>query len=100
MATQLQRSDSIDKIVELLGPNADDLLKHTSQTISKNDLNLPGPDFIDRVWSISDRSPAVLARRPLAAGVPRCLLGVAPAPARRARRHAGDARVAARGRVA
>src|ERR671927_1666300 len=60
MATQLQRSDSIDKIVELLGPKADELLKHTSQTISKDDLNLPGPDFIDRVWSISDRSPAVL----------------------------------------
>src|SRR5689334_18570069 len=60
MATQLQRSDSIDKITELLGPNADELLKHTSQTISKDQLNLPGPDFIDRVWSISDRSPAVL----------------------------------------
>jgi class I fructose-bisphosphate aldolase len=60
MATQLQRTDSIDKIVELLGPKADELLNHTSQTISKDDLNLPGPDFIDRVWSISDRSPAVL----------------------------------------
>src|SRR5215212_2111061 len=60
MATQLQRSDSIDRIAELLGPKADELLKHTSQTISKDLLNLPGPDFIDRVWSISDRSPAVL----------------------------------------
>jgi class I fructose-bisphosphate aldolase len=60
MATQLQRSDSIDRIAELLGPNADELLKHSSQTISKNQLNLPGPDFIDRVWSASDRSPAVL----------------------------------------
>jgi class I fructose-bisphosphate aldolase len=60
MATQLQRSDSIDRIVELLGANADELLKHTSQTISKDVINLPGPDFIDRVWSISDRSPAVL----------------------------------------
>src|SRR5689334_21149394 len=60
MATQLQRSDSIDKITELLGPNADELLKHTSQTISKDQLNLPGPDFIDRVWSISDRNPQVL----------------------------------------
>src|SRR3954469_10552628 len=60
MATQLQRSDSIDRIVELLGPKADELLKHTSQTISKDVINLPGPDFIDRVWSISDRSPAVL----------------------------------------
>src|SRR5215213_7446660 len=60
MATQLQRSDSIDRIAELLGPKADELLKHTSQTISKDLLNLPGPDFIDRVWSISDRSPAVM----------------------------------------
>src|ERR671920_887956 len=60
MATQLQRSDSIDRIAELLGPKADELLKHTSQTISKDVINLPGPDFIDRVWSISDRSPAVL----------------------------------------
>jgi class I fructose-bisphosphate aldolase len=60
MATQLQRSDSIDRIAELLGPNADELLKHTSHTISRDVLNLPGPDFIDRVWSISDRSPAVL----------------------------------------
>src|SRR3954452_9039161 len=60
MATQLQRSDSIDRIAELLGPNADELLKHTSQTISKDDLNLPGPDFIDRVVSQSDRTPNVL----------------------------------------
>jgi len=60
MATQLQRSDSIDKITELLGPKADELLKHTSHTISKDQLNLPGPDFIDRVWSHSDRSPSVL----------------------------------------
>src|SRR5215218_3652184 len=60
MATQLQRSDSIDRIAELLGPNADDLLKHTSRTISKEDLHLPGPDFVDRVWINSDRTPQVL----------------------------------------
>src|SRR5215213_598974 len=60
MATQLQRSDSIDRIAELLGPNADQLLTHTSQTISKDDLQLPGPDYVDRVWGISDRSPGVL----------------------------------------
>jgi class I fructose-bisphosphate aldolase len=60
MATQLQRSDSIDRIAELLGPNADELLKHTSQTISKDDVQLPGPDYVDRVWGISDRSPGVL----------------------------------------
>ena len=60
MVTKLQRSDSIDRIAELLGPNASELLNHSSQTISKDHLQLPGPDFIDRVWSISDRSPAVL----------------------------------------
>lgn len=53
-------SNSIDRIAELLGSNATELLDHTSQTIPKDQLQLPGPDFIDRVWSISDRSPAVL----------------------------------------
>src|SRR5689334_15700108 len=60
MVTKLQRSDSLDRITELLGPNASDLLNHSTQTISKDNLQLPGPDFVDRVWSISDRSPAVL----------------------------------------
>jgi len=60
MVTKLQRSDSIDRIAELLGPNASELLNHSSQTISKDHVQLPGPDFIDRVWSASDRSPAVL----------------------------------------
>jgi class I fructose-bisphosphate aldolase len=50
----------MDRIAELLGSNTKELLDHTSQTIPKDQLQLPGPDFIDRVWSISDRSPAVL----------------------------------------
>lgn len=50
----------IEKIRELLGSEADSLLKHESKTISKELLHLPGPDFVDRVWSISDRSPNVL----------------------------------------
>ena len=60
MVTKLQRSDSINRIAELLGPNASELLNHSSQTISKDHVQLPGPDFVDRVWSGSDRSPAVL----------------------------------------
>jgi class I fructose-bisphosphate aldolase len=60
MATKLQRSDSVDRIAELLGPEGSQLLEHTSQTISKDDLNLPGPDFVDRVWGISDRPAKVL----------------------------------------
>jgi len=60
MVTKLQRTDTMDRIAELLGPNASELLNHTSETISKEHIQLPGPDFVDRVWSISDRSPAVL----------------------------------------
>ncbi|HEX9959510.1 MAG TPA: class I fructose-bisphosphate aldolase [Pyrinomonadaceae bacterium] len=48
------------KIQELLGAEAETLLNHTSQTIPKENLNLPGGDFVDRVWSLSDRTPATL----------------------------------------
>ncbi len=51
---------SLDKIVEALGNQADTLLNHTSQTIPKATLHLPGADFIDRVWTQSDRNPQVL----------------------------------------
>src|SRR5438093_5226105 len=61
MATELKRtSTSLDRFEELLGSEASNLLEHKSQTIPKEQLNLPGPDFIDRVWTHSDRSPAVL----------------------------------------
>jgi class I fructose-bisphosphate aldolase len=61
MATELERAEtSLDRIEELLGENARRLLEHKSQTIPKEHLNLPGPDFIDRVWVYSDRPPAVL----------------------------------------
>lgn len=61
MATELKRATTpLDRIEELLGADARTLLDHKSTAISRDDINLPGPDFIDRVWSISDRSPAVL----------------------------------------
>jgi fructose-bisphosphate aldolase, class I len=47
-------------IPALLGDDADDLLTHASKGIPKEDLNLPGPDFVDRVVAVSDRSPQVL----------------------------------------
>jgi class I fructose-bisphosphate aldolase len=47
-------------IASLLGNDADSLLTHVSKGIPKDDLHLPGPDFIDRVWSISDRPVQVL----------------------------------------
>ena len=46
-------------IEALLGDNKK-LLTHKCKTISKKNLHLPGPDFIDRVLSQTDRSPTVL----------------------------------------
>ncbi|MFN4313526.1 MAG: class I fructose-bisphosphate aldolase [Chitinophagaceae bacterium] len=50
----------MNKIQELLGAKAAYLLEHQSKTISKEQLHLPGPDFLDRVWMQSDRSVPVL----------------------------------------
>ena len=44
-----------------LGAKADSLLGFNSPKISKNRLHLPGPDFVDRIWSVSDRNPRVIA---------------------------------------
>jgi class I fructose-bisphosphate aldolase len=48
------------RLEELLGDEADDLLGFSDPKISKDDLHLPGPNFVDRVWRDSDRSPRVL----------------------------------------
>jgi class I fructose-bisphosphate aldolase len=61
MATELKRADnSLERIEELLGADARTLLDHTSKTISKDQIQIPGPDFVDRVWALSDRRPSVL----------------------------------------
>ncbi len=44
----------------LLGDEAESLLSHESKTIPREDLSLPGPDFVDRVMADTDRSPQVL----------------------------------------
>jgi len=51
---------SYNKILELLGDNADDLLNHKCKTIDKDQLHLPGSDFIERVFYHSNRNPKVL----------------------------------------
>ena len=48
------------KIEDLLGAEADALLNHTCTTIDKSSLNLPGPDFVDRSFAASNRSPQVM----------------------------------------
>ncbi|PIV52666.1 MAG: fructose-bisphosphate aldolase [Elusimicrobia bacterium CG_4_10_14_0_8_um_filter_37_32] len=49
-----------DKILKLLGNDAKDLLEHKCKTVSKEDLHLPGPDFVDRILTNSDRPSNVL----------------------------------------
>ncbi len=45
---------------EILGSDAASLLDYQSKTVSKADLHLPGPDFVDRVFAHTDRNPNVL----------------------------------------
>jgi fructose-bisphosphate aldolase, class I len=47
-------------IQSLLGDEAESLLKHQSKGIPADDLHLPGPDYIDRVFSQTERTPQVL----------------------------------------
>ena len=46
---------------ELLGQEADSLLNHRCWTISSDQLHLPGPDHVDRIWAHSDRNNRVLS---------------------------------------
>lgn len=51
---------SYNKILELLGDKSDYLLNHKSNTISKDLLHLPGPSYIDEVFSQTNRTPQVI----------------------------------------
>ncbi len=44
----------------LLGDEADSLLSHTCKAFPQEHLTLPGPQFLDDVFCVSDRSPSVL----------------------------------------
>src|SRR5437899_11789582 len=48
------------KLEEILGAETSDLLGHKCETVPKEQLHLPGPDFVDRVWKDSDRPTRVL----------------------------------------
>jgi class I fructose-bisphosphate aldolase len=47
-------------ITDLLGSEADNLLNYTAKGFKKDQLHLPGGDFVDRVIASSDRRPQVL----------------------------------------
>lgn len=53
-------SATITKLQELLGTEADSLLNHQCKTIDKSMLTLPGADFVDRSFALTNRSPQVL----------------------------------------
>lgn len=43
-------------VTELLGKDAESLLTHKSKTITKDQLHLPGPTFVDDIFAISNRN--------------------------------------------
>ena len=47
-------------IVDLLGKDAESLLKHQSNTVKKELLHAPGPDFVDQVFVQTNRNSQVL----------------------------------------
>ena len=50
----------MSKITDLLGEQAESLLNHTCKTISKDNIHLPGGDFVERIFGGSNRNPQVL----------------------------------------
>jgi class I fructose-bisphosphate aldolase len=50
----------IQEIEKILGDDAEGLLTHSCKTISADSLVLPGPDFVERTLTASDRSVPVL----------------------------------------
>lgn len=51
---------SYQKIQDILKEEAKSLLSHSCKTVSKKDLHLPGPDWVDRIFLPSDRNIRVL----------------------------------------
>src|SRR6202044_86694 len=45
---------------DLLGDDAESLLGHSAKAFPSEGLVLPGPDYLDRVFKDTDRTPAVL----------------------------------------
>jgi len=60
ITSTLDSASTISGIEKILGDSARYLLEHRCKTIPKDQLHLPGPDFIGRVWLGSDRKAPVL----------------------------------------
>ncbi len=57
---QREESNDIEIIREYLGADADSLLNHKCEKIRKENLHLPGPDFVERIFESTDRPEQVL----------------------------------------
>ncbi|MDH7460921.1 class I fructose-bisphosphate aldolase [Chitinophagaceae bacterium 26-R-25] len=49
-----------ENLLSLIGKENEGLLSHVCKTIPKEQLHLPSPDFVDKIFSISNRNPQVL----------------------------------------
>ena len=58
-ASGVATGEALSRIESLLGSDAP-LLTHQCRTIPRDQLHLPGPDFVDRIVAPSDRPPRVL----------------------------------------
>jgi len=52
--------ERLDHIEELLGNDAESLLRHVCKGVTKDAITVPSPDHVDRVFGVSDRRPQVL----------------------------------------
>jgi fructose-bisphosphate aldolase, class I len=59
VASVTQTGSVIARLEQILGDDVS-LLQHQCKTVSKDLLHLPGPDFVERVFTPTDRSPRVL----------------------------------------
>jgi len=51
---------NVEKIVEILGKDSDYLLGFKTPKVKKDQIHIPGPDWIDRIMALSDRPNPVL----------------------------------------
>jgi class I fructose-bisphosphate aldolase len=58
--TPMAMATSTSKLEDILGADAAPLLQHQCKTIPKEQLHLPGPDYVERIYSGSDRPARVL----------------------------------------
>jgi class I fructose-bisphosphate aldolase len=49
-----------ENLLSLIGKENEGLLSHVCKTIPKEQLHLPSPDFVDKIFALSNRNPQVL----------------------------------------